>query len=141
MAIKAKFTVDNKEMKKGLQDAENQAKSSMDRIADAAETASGGFKGILSWVKKIGPTGKIAAVAIGLIGAAIAGTIAIINKLAGKMDDIAKTSKSVNMSTTAFQELSYAAGLCGVAIENVTRIVTNINYKLSQANSRGKECC
>ena len=36
MAIKAKFTVDNKEMKKGLQDAENQAKSSMDRIADAA---------------------------------------------------------------------------------------------------------
>lgn len=138
MAIKAKFSVDNKELKKGLQDAENQAKSSMDKIADAAETASGGFKGILSWVKKIGPTGKIAAVAIGLIGAAVAGTIALLNKLAGKMDDIAKTSKSVNMSTAAFQELSYAAGLCGVAIENVVRIVTNINYKLSQASSGAK---
>lgn len=138
MAIRAKFSVDNKELKKGLQDAENQAKSSMDRIADATETASGGFKGIVSSLKNIGPGGKIAVAAIGVLTAAVAGTIALLNKLAGKMDGIAKGSKSVNMSTTAFQELSYAAGLCGVAIENVVRIVNNINHKLAKASSGTK---
>jgi hypothetical protein len=51
----------------------------------------------------MGPVGNIVAVSIGAIGAAIAGALALVNKLANRMDDVAKSAKSVNMTTKAFQ--------------------------------------
>lgn len=139
MAIKAKIAVDNSELKKGLKDAENQASSSMQKIADSAGAASGGFKGILGAISKLGPYGKIAAVAIGAISAAVVGVIAGINKLAGKLDHIGKASKSVNLTTTAFQSLSYASKRCGVDMEKIQKILTKVQYQLSQADKGTKE--
>lgn len=139
MAIKAKFSVDNSELKKGLKDAENQAQSSMKKIADTAQGASGGFKGILGVLSKLGPYGKMAAVAIGVIVGAVAAVIAGVHKLAGKMDNIAKASKGVNLTTTAFQALSHASKKCGVEMEFVQKVLTKIQYQLAQADKGTKE--
>lgn len=138
MSIKTKITIDNSELKKGLKDAENQASSSMQKIADGAQTASGGFKGILSSLEKIGPAGKIAVVAIGALAGIFTGVIAGINKLSSKLDVIGKSSKSVNLTTTAFQSLSHAASICGVAMEKVQKIITNVQYRLAQADQGTK---
>ena len=138
MAIKTKITIDNSELKKGLKDAENQASSSMEKIADSAQTASGGFKSILGSLAKLGPVGKLAVVAIGSIVGVVTGVIAGVNKLASKLDVIGKSSKSVNLTTTAFQSLSHAAGICGVAMEKVQKIITNVQYRLAQADQGTK---
>ena len=111
----------------------------MSNIADSADVASGGFKGILGSIKKLGPVGKIAAVTIGAIVGAVTAVIAGVHKLAGKMDNIAKSAKSVNLTTTAYQALGHAAGLCGVKIETLEKILTNISHKLSRADSGAKE--
>ena len=131
MAIKAKFSVDNSELKKGLKDAENQAQSSMKKIADTAQDASGGFKGILGSLGKLGPYGKLAAVGIGAIAGAVTAVIAGVHKLAGKLDHIGKASKGVNLTTTAFQSLSHASKRCGVEMEFVQKILTKIQYSYS----------
>lgn len=138
MSIKTKITIDNSELKKGLKDAENQASSSMQKIADGAQTASGGFKSILSSLEKLGPAGKIAVVAIGALAGIFTGVIAGINRLSSKLDVIGKSSKSVNLTTTAFQSLSHAAGICGVAMEKVQKIITNVQYRLAQADQGTK---
>lgn len=110
----------------------------MEKIADSAQTASGGFKSILGSLAKLGPYGKLAVVAIGSIVGVVTGVIAGINKLAGKLDVIGKSAKSVNLSTTAFQSLSHAASICGVAMEKVQKIITNVQYRLAQANQGTK---
>ena len=138
MSIRTKITIDNSELRKGLKDAENQASSSMQKIADGAQTASGGFKSILSSLEKLGPAGKIAVVAIGALAGVFTGVIAGINKLSSKLDVIGKSSKSVNLTTTAFQSLSHAAGICGVAMEKVQKIITNVQYRLAQADQGTK---
>ena len=138
MSVKTKITIDNSELKKGLKDAENQASSSMQKIADSAQTASGGFKSILSSLEKLGPAGKIAVVAIGALAGVFTGVIAGINKLSSKLDVIGKSSKSVNLTTTAFQSLSHAASMCGVAMEKVQKIITNVQYRLAQADQGTK---
>ena len=138
MSIRTKITIDNSELRKGLKDAENQASSSMQKIADGAQTASGGFKSILSSLEKLGPAGKIAVVAIGALAGVFTGVIAGINKLSSKLDVIGKSSKSVNLTTTAFQSLSHAASICGVAMEKVQKIITNVQYRLAQADQGTK---
>ena len=138
MSVKTKITVDNSELKKGLKDAENQASSSMQKIADSAQTASGGFKSILSSLEKLGPAGKIAVVAIGALAGVFTGVIAGINKLSSKLDVIGKSSKSVNLTTTAFQSLSHAASMCGVAMEKIQAIITTVQYRLAQADQGTK---
>lgn len=139
MAIKAKFSVDNSELKKGLKDAENQAQSSMKKIADTAQDASGGFKGILGSLGKLGPYGKLAAVGIGAIAGAVTAVIAGVHKLAGKLDHIGKASKGVNLTTTAFQSLSHASKRCGVDMEFVQKILTKIQFHLAQADKGTKD--
>lgn len=138
MSVKTKITIDNSELKKGLKDAENQASSSMQKIADGAQTASGGFKSILSSLEKLGPAGKIAVVAIGALAGIFTGVIAGINKLSSKLDVIGKSSKSVNLTTTAFQSLSHAASMCGVAMEKIKAIITTVQYRLAQADQGTK---
>lgn len=138
MSVKTKITIDNSELKKGLKDAENQVSSSMQKIADGAQTASGGFKSILSSLEKLGPAGKIAVVAIGALAGVFTGVIAGINKLSSKLDVIGKSSKSVNLTTTAFQSLSHAASMCGVAMEKIQAIITTVQYRLAQADQGTK---
>ena len=137
--IKTTFSVDNKNFKKGMKDAQNTAQNSLKKIQSVAKDAQGGFKGLLSILGKLGPVGKGVAIGIGLIGAAIAGAIKIINNLASKMDKIAKSSKSVDMTTTAYQQLNYAAGRSGVSMQKILNILSTLKQKFSSASEGVKE--
>ena len=151
MAIKAKISVDNSELKQGLQDAQNTAKSTMKNIkgitenaggaftkignaaTSAANAVKGGFSGVVSTLSKIGPVGAVAAGAIALIGTAIFGVFNAISKLSTKLDSIAKSAKSVDMSAGAFQSLSYAAKRAGVSMDRVVSMTTKLDAALHKA--------
>ena len=122
-----------------MKDAENTAQKTLKNIEGVANDAQGGFKGILSILGKLGPIGKGVAIAIGLIGTAAFGVVKFINNLAGKMDHIGKSAKSVNLTTTAFQSLSHASKRCGVDMETVQKIITKVQYQLAQADKGTKD--
>lgn len=152
MSIKAKIEIDNNELKNGLKDAEKQASRSMKNIKNSAEGASGvltkignaanaaansiksGFSGVATSISKIGPVGIAVAGTITLIGTAIYGVFSAINKLSTKLDSIAKSAKSVNMSSGAFQSLSYAARHAGVSMDNVVSMTTKLQAALHKAS-------
>ena len=151
MSIKAKITLDNSELKHGLKDAENTAKSTMKNIKNTAEgvggtmskignaatsaanAIKGGFNGVASSLAKIGPLGAAVAGAIALIGTAVYGAFSMIGKLTTKLDGIAKAAKSVNMSATAFQSLQYASKHAGVQMDNVITMVSKLDYAMTKA--------
>lgn len=128
-----KSQVDNSGLDKGLKQVQSKTKKTLNSVSDGIQGASGGVKGILGLFKKMGPVGKVVAVSIGAIGAAIAGALALVNKLANRMDDVAKSAKSVNMTTKAFQQLQYAAGLSGVGMDKIMAIITTLSQRLVQA--------
>lgn len=128
-----KTEVDNTDLNKGLNQVQNKTKKTLNSVSDGIQGASGGVKGILGLFKKMGPVGKAVAVSIGAIGAAIGSAIALVNRLANKMDDVAKSAKSVNMTTKAFQQLQYAAGLSGVGMDKIMAIITTLSQRLIQA--------
>lgn len=128
-----KSQVDNSGLDKGLKQVQSKTKKTLSTVSDGIQGVSGGVNGILGLFKKMGPVGKIVAVSIGAIGAAIAGALALVNKLANRMDDVAKSAKSVNMTTKAFQQLQYAAGLSGVGMDKIMAIITTLSQRLVQA--------
>ena len=86
MAIKAKFSVDNREMKKGLQEVDQQAKKTGANIKSSMENAGKGFESVNKLGGKLGGVAKNLVEAftgalspIGLATAAIAalGTLAV----------------------------------------------------------------
>lgn len=86
MAIKAKFSVDNREMKKGLQEVDQQAKKTGANIKSSIENAGKGFESVNKLGGKLGGVAKNLVEAftgalspIGLATAAIAalGTLAV----------------------------------------------------------------
>ena len=86
MAIKAKFSVDNREMKKGLQEVDQQAKKTGANIKSSMENAGKGFESVNKLGSKLGGAAKNIIEAftgllspIGLATAAIAalGTLAV----------------------------------------------------------------
>lgn len=138
MAIKAKIEVDNKELKKGLKDAEKQATSSMSKIAEATKSVNGGFKGMLGFLGKIGPYAAAAVAAIGLVITGIVAAIKAIHNLASNLNQIGKEANAVDMTTDSFQSLKYAAKIAGLEIQQVQKIVTKVQYALYQAEKGSK---
>lgn len=151
MSIKAKIELDNSELKNGLKDAENTAKSTMKNIKNTAEgvggtmskigsaatsaanAMKGGFSGVIGVLSKIGPIGVAVAGTLALIGTAVAGVFNVVGKLTTKLDGIAKASKSVNMSTSAYQALQHACNRAGVSMESMLTIITKIDSAISHA--------
>lgn len=151
MSIKAKIELDNSELKHGLKDAENTAKSTMKNIKSTAEGASStmtkignaatsaasamksGFSGVASILSKLGPIGIAVAGGIAVIGTAVTGAFNMVGKLTTKLDGIAKAAKSVNMSAEAYQSLQYASSKAGLQMENVLSIISKIDYAMTHA--------
>ena len=132
MAIKAKLEIDNTELKKGLKDAEKQAKTSMDKISDAAQGASGGFRGMLGYLGKLGPVAKIAAASIAIIGTAVAAAAAGIKKLTDKFDLISKEASGLDITTDELQALQFAAARSNIPFEKLSRIMIQTNENLKK---------
>lgn len=132
MAIKAKLEIDNTELKKGLKDAEKQAKTSMDKISDAAQGASGGFRGMLGFLNKLGPVAKIAAAGIAIIGTAVAAAAAGIKKLTDKFDSISKEASGLDITTDELQALQFAAARSNIPFEKLSRIMIQTNENLKR---------
>ena len=132
MAIKARIEVDNTELKKGLKDAEKQAKTSMDKISDAAQSASGGFRGMLGYLNKLGPVAKIAAAGIAIIGTAVAAAAAGIKKLTDKFDSISKEASGLDITTDELQTLQFAAARSNIPFEKLSRIMIQTNENLKR---------
>jgi len=133
MAIKAKITVDNSELKKGLKDTENQAKKSMDIIKDVAGSASKGFGNLSSILTKLG--GKFAIIAAVIYAAykVVKAWVGYVDKLLYKMNDMAKAAKAVNMTAEGYQEVSFAARRSGIGIEQVNNIITKLTLTFTKA--------
>lgn len=139
MAIKAKITVDNKELKQGFKNAEKQAKNSMNIIKDVAGSASKGFGNLSSVLTKI--SGKFAIV----IGVAFAAYKAVktwfnyVDRTLHKMNDIGKAAKAINMTAEAYQEVNFAARRSGVAVEQVQNIISKLTYAFTKAAEGTRE--
>ena len=156
MAIEAKITLNNEEFKRGLKDSERQATSSMKkiggssggagslmtRIADAsknaADVAAKGFSGVTDVLSKMGPYGAAAAAAVTLIGGAAAGVLKGVSALTSRLDGVAKSAKSVNMSANAYLSLQHASNRAGIEMERILGVISKIDYAMSHAESGEK---
>ena len=146
--MEAKLTINVQDYKKGLKDAERQttqsmnkmtsttksATSSIDKMGNAAQAASaaatGGFNGVVGALSKIGPYGKIAAAAIALIGGAVMAVVKTVDHFAQRLNDVAKTAKSVNMTANAYLSLQHACSRAGIQMQNVLTILNKIDYAM-----------
>ena len=156
MAIEAKITLNNEEFKKGLKDSERQAASSMKRIGgssggagsvmasianaskNAADVAAKGFSGVTDVLSKMGPYGAAAAAAVTLIGGAATGVLKGVNALTSRLDGVAKSAKSVNMSANAYLSLQHASNRAGIEMERILGVISKIDYAMSHAESGEK---
>lgn len=156
MAIEAKITLNNEEFKKGLKDSERQATSSMKKIGgssggagslmasianaskNAADIAAKGFSGVTDVLSKMGPYGAAAAAAVTLIGGAATGVLKGVNALTSRLDGVAKSAKSVNMSANAYLSLQHASSRAGIEMERILGVISKIDYAMSHAESGEK---
>ncbi len=156
MAIEAKITLNNEEFKKGLRDSERQATSSMKKIGgssggagslmasianaskNAADIAAKGFSGVTEALSKMGPYGVAAAAAVTLIGGAATGVLKGVNALASRLDGVAKSAKSVNMSANAYLSLQHASSRAGIEMERILGVISKIDYAMNHAESGEK---
>lgn len=156
MAIEAKITLNNEEFKKGLKDSERQATSSMKKIGgssggagslmasianaskNAADIAAKGFSGVTDVLSKMGPYGAAAAAAVTLIGGAATGVLKGVNALTSRLDGVAKSAKSVNMSANAYLSLQHASNRAGIEMERILGVISKIDYAMSHAESGEK---
>lgn len=156
MAIEAKITLNNEEFKKGLKDSERQATSSMKKIGgsssgagslmtsianaskSAADIAAKGFSGVTEVLSKMGPYGAAAAAAVTLIGGAATGVLKGVNALTSRLDGVAKSAKSVNMSANAYLSLQHASSRAGIEMERILGVISKIDYAMNHAESGEK---
>lgn len=156
MAIEAKITLNNEEFKKGLKDSERQATSSMKKIGgssggagslmagianaskNAADIAAKGFSGVTDVLSKMGPYGAAAAAAVTLIGGAATGVLKGVNALTSRLDGVAKSAKSVNMSANAYLSLQHASSRAGIEMERILGVIGKIDYAMNHAESGEK---
>lgn len=157
MSIKARIEVDNIELKKGLKDAENQSSQSMNKIQKTVEGASSmfgklasssgkatqamseGIKGVTGLLGKLGPVGILAAAGVTTIGGAAIGAFSAVNKLSTKINNMAKSAKSVNMTTNQYVALQYAGKRAGVEMEDLISIISKLEFALSKASTGEKK--
>jgi len=64
--------------------------------------------------KVVDSAAKVGAAVVGAASAAVAGVMELANKTAAAADEVDKASIRMGVSTDYYQELSYAAGQCGV---------------------------
>lgn len=156
MAIEAKITLNNEEFKKGLKDSERQAASSMKKIGgssgaagslmasianaskNAADIATKGFSGVTGVLSKMGPYGAAAAAALTLIGGAATGVLKGVGALTSRLDGVAKSAKSVNMSANAYLSLQHASNRAGIEMERILGVISKIDYAMNHAESGEK---
>ena len=156
MAIEAKITLNNEEFKRGLKDSERQATSSMKKIGgssggagslmasianaskNAADVAAKGFSGVTDVLSKMGPYGAAAAAAVTLIGGAATGVLKGVSALTSRLDGVAKSAKSVNMSANAYLSLQLASNRAGIEMERILGVISKIDYAMSHAESGEK---
>lgn len=112
--------IDDDGVDKKLDNVEKKAESTGDKIQKMGDKVSkaGGF--MTKWV-----TGPIAAAGAGLV--------ALTGKITAKGDEIAKTSRQLNISTDAYQELEYALGQMGVSQAGFQKGLRNLNDTMGQA--------
>jgi hypothetical protein len=103
-------------LKKGLADGERQTKTSSDKMAAS--------------LKKIGGVAAGVGKALGAMGIAAAAGLAVMAKRGLETADaIDKGAKTANISTKAFQELSFAASLAGLSQEQLSIALESFNRR------------
>jgi len=112
-------------LKKGLADGERQTRTSSDKMAAS--------------LKNIGSVaGRVGKVLAGMGIAAAAGLTVLIKAGLETADAIDKGAKSANISTTAFQELSYAAALSGMSQGQLSVALESFNRRMGLAKDGTK---
>lgn len=81
----------------------------------------------------------LAAGAIGAIGAGVVKAFAVTGEIANTADEIGKTAKQIGISTDALQELRFAADLSGVANEQFSLGLQNLQKQVFNASKGSKE--
>lgn len=151
MSITAKITVDNSELKKGLKDAENTAKKSMQGVAGASGSAAKGIEalgrsvstmasqsssalgGLTNVLTKLGPIGIGVAAAIAASAYGIKKVFDSIGNITQKVNDMAKNANGVNMEVDAYIGLQRAANHAGIELTKILQLISKLDLALSKA--------
>ncbi|MDQ0254932.1 phage-related minor tail protein [Evansella vedderi] len=110
---------------------DNDVEKKVDDVGKKAESAGEKVKKMGDNVSKAG--GFMTKWVTGPIAAAGAGIVALTGRITAKGDEIAKTSRQLNISTDAYQELEYALGQLGVSQGGFERGLRNLNDTIGQA--------
>lgn len=150
--VKIKIGVDASKVKPALQQAGNQAKTSLNNIstagskattslngvakaADNIGKASAGTSGLLQAIKGLGPWGMIAAAGIGLVVSAYQKLKQKAEEYKNAVLDLDKKSKSAGVDPSAYLQLGYAARHSGIELENVLKVMKSISDVIDKAKS------
>lgn len=144
MPITTKLTISTEDFKKGLKDAENQAKNTGNKSSNAFGKLEGVFqrlgqnvpsslKGITDNLSQMGIVGKGTAVSILGIGAAAVAIGAGLAKVVNYFDALAKRAKSVDLTVNQFFALQGAVSKAGGTMEKSLGIMTRLDDALAGA--------
>jgi len=83
--------------------------------------------------------GQIATIGAAAVAAGAVAAGAALKEALDTADDAAKAARRVGVTTEALQELEYAAGLSGVAVEDLRNGVTKLSARVNDAAKGNKE--
>lgn len=144
MPITTKLTISTEGFKKGLKDAENQAKNTGSKSSKAfgqlegvfqriGQNAPASLKGITNNLSQMGAIGGVAAKAILGIGAAAVAIGAGLSKVVNYFDALAKRAKSVDLTVNQFFALEGAVSKAGGTLEKGLGIMARLDDALARA--------
>jgi hypothetical protein len=145
---------DQDTVKRALEALGKDGQAALRRIEEGAKPASGGLKAVNaasqevqsglaglagragpvgSVLSAIGPAGMVAAAGIGAVTIGIGFAIARARQAVESFSDVAKTADRLGVTTTALQELRYAADRVGIGAESADEALKELGIRAAEA--------
>ena len=129
--IKAKITVDTKDVKKGLDNVKKDSSRALDTVGKTLDKASKGMHGVEDAAKNllstIGGWGSAAAGGLAVFVAAVGFAFNQFSKFKEQAKAIQDGAKRTNMGTGEYAKLSYEAQQTGTSVEALVGIINKLN--------------
>lgn len=126
-------------MSKSAQKASQGVQSIGNAAASMSGKAGSAISGITSALSKMGPAGIAVAAVFAVVAAAIAGVVKAANAVSSKVDGIAKSAKSVDMSANGYIALQHACAAAGVSMDKMLIVVQKVDDAIVKASEGTKK--
>lgn len=126
-------------MSKGMETASKGIESIGNAASKMGGKAGNAIAQVTSTLSKMGPVGMAVAAVFAVVATAVVGVTIAATKMSKKIDEIAKSAKSVNMTANGYFALRNACKAAGVDMQKMLNIIQRVDDGLQKAAEGNKK--